>query len=279
MFKIFHRFSVIATPLLLVLFIFPAHSADIGRKIRQGQDASLAFELGFQAGLIDIPIVGWESEDPDDPSGGVLELGIIFDARAQWKRFFAEINSNSFSNLAFGYSALSTDTMSLDILVSEGLGSYEPSIGAFDSVRNRSSDLVAGLRNTHHLDDTLFQFELFSDVSGKHDGQMAAVQLGKFRQYRNWNLHALASARYFTGNMVDYYFGISAEESNMQIPQYEAKGGTLGSVEIGATLPLNEKWIFKSTAEALYLPDSVVDSPLSDGRIGGILSSSISYVF
>lgn len=268
-----------AAPLCLLLYVPVAHSADIAYEIRQGSDASVTFELGFQANLADIPIVGLVKDDPEDPTGGRISIGLMFEGRAEWKGLFAETNSNSFSNFALGYSLWSNDNASVDLVLSDGLGPYDPSIGAFESVDNRSSDLVAGVRSTHHLDNTLVQFEIYNDVSGKHDGQMAALQVGKFRQVKNWNIHGLVGVRYFSESMLDYYFGISEQESTADIPRYEATGGTLATLEIGATLPLTDRWIFRSTMEGIYLPDSVSDSPLSDGRLGVIASTSVSYVF
>lgn len=273
------RVAACAVPMCLLLNVQTAHSADIAYKIRQGPDTSVSFELGFQAIAADIPIVAWVGEDPADPTGGELEIGLIFNGRAEWKGLFAETNSNSFNIFALGYSPWSNENTSVDLLISEGLGPYDPGIGEFASVENRSSDLVAGIRATHHFENTLIQLEAYSDISGKHDGQMAALQVGQFRQVKNWNLHGLIGARYFSGNMLDYYFGISEEESTANIPQYEASGGTLATLEIGATLPLTEKWIYKSTVEGLYLPDSVSASPLADDRLGGIFSTSVTYVF
>lgn len=265
--------------LCLLLNVQAVHSADIAYKIRQGRDASVSFELGVQLMAVDIPIVGWVSDDPDDPTGGGLVILPTFEGRAEWNGLFVETNSNSFSIFGLGYSPWSNDNISVDLVLSDGLGQYEPGIGEFESVETRSANIFAGIRSTHHFENTLVQFEIHSDISGQHDGQMAALQIGRFQQVRNWSLHALVGARYLTDTMLDYYYGISEQESTADIPRYEASGGTLASLEIGATLPLSEKWIFKSTVQSFYLPDSVSDSPLADDRIGVIASTSVSYVF
>jgi len=281
MFNIFclKRVAACAVPLCLLLSVQSVHGADIAYEIRQGSEKSVSFELGFAAALIYIPIVGWVTKDAEDPTGAVLELGLLFNGRAEWKGLFVETNSDSFSILAAGYTPWRNETTRVDLVFTDGLGRYEPRIGEFESVNNRSSDLMAGIRVTHTAGNTLAQLEGYSDVSGKHDGHMVAVQVGKFRQVRNWNLHGLVGARYFTGNMLDYYFGISEEESTASIPLYEASGGTLATLELGATLPVGDGWIFKATTEGLYLPDSVTESPLADGNLGVIVSTSLSYVF
>lgn len=255
------------------------HSADITYELSQGNDTSISFELGVQVVFADIPIVGWVSTDPDDPTGKTLLPLPIFEGRFQWKGLFLEANSNSFSLFGLGYSPWSNENTSVDLVLSDGLGQYEPGIGAFESVEKRDANVFAGVRSTHHFENTLVQFEIHSDVLGTHDGQMAAVQAGRIWQVRNWSLHGLVGARYLTANFLDYYFGITERESTAEIPPYEASGGTLGTLEIGGTLPLTNKWIFKSNVQSFYLPDSVSASPLADGRIGIILSSSVSYVF
>lgn len=266
-------------PLCLLLGFQAAHGADIAYKIRQGNDTSVSLELGLALLAADIPVVGWVGEDPEDPTAAEVEVGLLIEGRANWRGLFVETNLNSFSIFAMGFTPWSNDSTSVDLVFSDGLGEYEPGIGAFESVNYRKSDFVAGIRATHHFDKTLLQLEGYSDISGQHDGQMLALQLGRFRQIRNWNLHGLLGARYFSDSMVDYYFGITEEESTADIPSYEASGGILASLEIGVTLPLTEKWLFKSTVEGLYLPDSILDSPLVEDKVGFIASTALSYVF
>jgi len=272
-------FLACAASLCLLLGIQSANSADIAHEVRDRSDASLSFEMGVQFYADDLPIVAWEGDDPEDPTGLNVGITLLLSGRAEWRRLFLEVINESFFGAAIGYSAWGNDHTRLDLLFTSSFGPYEPGIGEYESVNDRNADLIAGLRSTHNFDSTLVQFEFYSDVSGTHDGQTASVQVGKFKQVKNWNLHGLLGVRYFSDKMVDHYFGISEEESTESIPVYQASDGILASLEAGATVPLNEKWIFKVNTELLYLPDSVTDSPLADGRIGSSFTTSLNYVF
>ncbi|MFK7857377.1 MAG: hypothetical protein AB8B64_01070 [Granulosicoccus sp.] len=151
-----------------LLSIQAAHGADIDHKIRQGSDASASFEPGVLALASDIPVVGWIDEDPEDPNGGALGTGLLIDGRAEWKGLVVETYFNSFSAFSLGYSLSTDDKTSIDLIFSEGLRTYESDIGEYQCVENRSSDLVAGIRATHHFDAALVQIEAYSDVSGRH---------------------------------------------------------------------------------------------------------------
>lgn len=276
----YHRYTTVYAAILCFLLIFqPARGADIAHEVRQGSNASLALEIGFGLGVNKVPVVGFVSDDPDDPRGSAIDLEISLAGRAEWRGFFAEIIAESLSGGALGYSLWESDFFELDFVVTEGFGSFEPNIGEYSSLDERDSDLLAGLRSSHYFGNKIVQLDLYSDIRDLHGGQIAGIQLGQFWQIRNWNLHAIVGLRYFSAEVLDYYIGISEDESTANIPSYDASGGTLSTLEIGSTLPLNEKWIFKSTAEVHYLPDAIADSPLTNGRIASSITTSFNYVF
>lgn len=269
-----------AASLWLLFGVQAVHSADIAYEVRQGSDATLSLELGIQLYATKIPIVGYTSEDPDDPIADEIGATLLIAGRAEWQGLFLELVAESFTVGALGYKLWEGDRTTFDLILTDGgIGGFDPGIGSFESVEERGSDAVIGLRSSHKFDSTLAQLELYSDVSGKHDGQIAALQLGRFKQIRNWNIHGVVGLRYFSDKMADYYFGISEEESTASIPRYQASGGMLSRLEIGATIPLSEHWIFKSTVEGYYFPDSFSDSPLTNDRLGSFSSASFSYVF
>jgi len=63
------------------------------------------------------------------------------------------------------------------------------------------------------------------------------------------------------------------------IPAYKASDAILGSLEFGATRPINENWIFRSNVSAYRLPDSIVDSPFVTERLAWLLGVNAVYVF
>jgi outer membrane scaffolding protein for murein synthesis (MipA/OmpV family) len=118
-----------------------------------------------------------------------------------------------------------------------------------------------------------------ADVSNAHEGVIGAVHVGRQKQIRNWNLHGLLGARLFSDKVADYYMGVSPDEATADIPEYRAKAGVLPSIQVGATLPLSEKWIFETQVQYTHLPDSISDSPLAQGDAIYAAQVGVSYVF
>jgi len=62
--------------------------------------------------------------------------------------------------------------------------------------------------------------------------------------------------------------------------QYDVRSSTTSySAELGATYPVNENLIFRSTARYTHLDNEVTNSPLQDGDFRLGWSTSLSYVF
>ncbi len=242
-------------------------AADIARDIRNDEPGNESFlELGFGFFAGQLPLVGFNDQEAEDSGDLQLSIHIGLQARLEYRGFFAEIIEDSFSDITLGYNAYATDEMGIDIVATTMFDDIERDeyIG-FESVTDREGDISLGVRSNHYFGDNQVQLELLRDVGGEHEGVVAAAQFGRKFQYRNWNLHGLAGVRYFSKRVIQHYFNVSDEESSATLTAYKADDGFLPTLQIGATLPINEKWIFRTGAEYSLLPKSVSDSPLAQG--------------
>lgn len=256
-----------------------ATAADIAHEVRQGSGQTSGFlELGLRTSINRLPIVGLTNSE-DDPTDTVLGLGVAINGMFEWRGFFTEAIFDSFGGLTLGYRAYQSDRGNFEVVVSNTLATLSADTDGFESIEDRDADIVGGFRSTLYFPNSILQLSLLSDVSSKHNGLSASAQWGRFWQVRNWNLHAMIGARYFSNQLADYYFGVSADEVSEQTQLYTAGGGTMAELEFGATLPLSEDWIFRSGLQIFRLPDSVFDSPLTLDREAYIFANSISYVF
>lgn len=279
-----HLARLLFLPLLCAhaLMLNTIHAADIATEVRQKIDGDTTGFLEFSSALsyFRVPIVGFADDSdqrPQDARGG-LHLGLS--GMLEWRGFFIEAVQESSSNGAIGYNAWENDSSRVALLLTSQIGGYGPAdVTGYESVRDRDSDLQFGLRSTHYRDNNIVQLELLGDVTGRGGGLIASWQFGHFWQVRNWNAHALLGMRYFSSNTIDYYFGIDADEISALTPRYQADSGFLTSVEVGAALPINEKWVFRTAASIERLPDSVAESPLVKGRVAYDLNVGVYYVF
>ncbi|MBX2836508.1 MAG: MipA/OmpV family protein [Gammaproteobacteria bacterium] len=269
----------IAIPLLLFLSA-KVLAADPTRDVRQASGSGSAYaEIGFGLTTVSVPLVGFNGttiEESDDP---IHAIDLSLEGRAQYKGLFAEIVQDSFSNITIGYSVFDNEKGSLELIATNQFGDVDYSdIDNLESIEDRPGDISLGVRTSYLFDDRLLQFELVSDVLDSHNGYVGAVHVGQQKQVLNWNFYGLAGIRYFSENVIDHFFGVSAAEATAEIPQYQAADGVMPSIQLGAIVPLSEKWTVDLQVEYAKFPDSVSDSPLAQGEDMYIGRIGVNYI-
>ena len=270
--------SLAAAALLLASPL--AFGGDIAREVFQSEDGSHSFaELGVSLVTGKLPLVGFNDQSPEDSGDTINSLHIGLEGRFEYKGFFLEFIENSFSNVTLGFNAHTSDRSHHEIILTSMFADVErDDLEGFESVTDRKEDINAGIRSSFYFDKNIVQLELVSDVNDSHNGMIGALQFGRQTQLRNWNVHGLVGVRYFSDNVIDHYFGVSADEATETIAAYKATDGFMPTLQLGATLPLNEKWIFRTTAEYSRFPGTVSDSPLAQGDYTYAVQAGVYYV-
>jgi len=75
-------------------------------------------------------------------------------------------------------------------------------------------------------------------------GILANARLGQQWQRGNWNLNGYVGVRYYSPDISNYWFGITAEEATERFPSYTAKQAFVPEAEVGASYPLTRDWVF-----------------------------------
>lgn len=242
--------------LVAALMAGPVAAEDIGRELRRGESTEGNYlELGL--GLLSVDGAKRHGMALRDQRQSLMA---IINGRFQWKGMFIENHAEDSNGWVLGYSVVEQPDWSLDLLLTskhfrtrhEG-----PSWSALDT----RADRVAGLRLSGNANDYVWQVNAWKDVSGRHKGAGASVQLGRAWQLGNWNLHALAGVNYSGAKVLDYYYGVSAQQSAATgLAAYSAKAGLSTAAELGASYPLARDWVLRSTLRVGRMADSVADS-------------------
>ncbi len=257
----------------------PAISADISHEVRDGRAGGF-LEAGIGLFYNRVPLVAFIHEDFDESDDGGLSLHIQLEGRLEWRNFFAETIDTSFSDVAFGYTAWADHDNTVEWVLSSQFSEYSPNEAAgFEALDDRDGDLTLGFRSLHQRDNITLQFELGHDIANAHNGLIAAALIGRSWQLRNWNAHALFGLRHFSDDVINHYFGVSDGEASDTVAAYTGGSGTLASADIGAVVPINEDWLFRTNLTLDRLPDSVVASPLASGRMAYSVGAQFVYVF
>ncbi len=266
---------------LLLAASSQAIAKDITRELVESPDASGAYsEFGIALGAYRLPLVGLNDKSIAESDDTFGTLAISFEGRFQYRDFFIEAVQDSFSNFTLGYSVYDDERGNLEVIGTNLFGDLErDDVEGLETIEDRGADFSLGFRSSHYFGDNIVQLELVGDVSGAHNGFVGAVNVGRQKQILNWNLHGLIGVRYFSDHVIDHLFGVSAEEATADFPEYEADAGVMPSIQIGASLPLSENWLFKTKATYSPLPDSVSDSPLAQGDSIAGAEVGFAYVF
>jgi len=250
-------------------------AADVARDIRGGrQDEGTDFagyiEIGSHAATGQVPVVGVENKEIRFTVGGHFRA----------KGFFLDFLTESYNRGQLGYNLYSGNTWSFDLIATGSPDGIDTSLSnELDGLRDRSGAVESGLRVTGFTGPYIVQFEALSDITGTHDGAILSGSVARSYLWRNWNLHWLFGARYLSSETTNYLFGVDATEASERFPFYNAGAGVTYVAEIGATLPLNQYFVFRGTARYWSLPDSIADSPFIEEQNYSEVSASLVFVY
>lgn len=255
-----------------------ALSADIAHTLRSNTEEISTtenyFELGAGLGVGEGPSL---TDDDDKWAGGYL----VMNGSYNWKGLFIEKYGESKDPILLGYNAYENENWSLDIVMGPkfgGLHNYD----RFEELDDRNSSTMFGGRLTGYLGDNVVQFSLKHDISGNSHGTIASALIGRNWQVRNWNFHGLVGLQFMDSRTNDYYRGISADEAaRTEFTAYDADAAYNFNVEAGVTYPISEDWVFRATARATTIDDSISESPqyMTPRSTAMSLNSTLSYVF
>ncbi len=269
----YYRFVQISL-LIGLLSCSMAYATDIARDVRGGREDETIeqggyFELSFSAGYDGLPVVS--------PKPTFLNISI--GGHYRFKRFFIDAFAESYE-IQFGLNAYSGSLWSVDVLAAASEQGIDSEFSdELKSFAERPGSLSAGIRATGYLGSYIVQFEALDDVSDTHDGHLLSAFIARQWLVRNWNFHALLGGRYQSANVVDYLFGVDADEVTERFAAYQAVAGTTYVTELGFSYPLNEYWIFRGTGRWYELPDSIANSPFITDDAYFLARATLTFVY
>jgi len=222
-----------------------------------------------------------------DRSGGFLKLGfgynivtnpyndeengmsLFLNARYQWESqvfveaaFYRVLNSG----INIGYNFYNTERWNFDLVTNIAHGANETGFIDQGKVFYKKSDItrMAALRTTGSFDKTTVQFVVAPySFNDEYDNALyASVWIDQSFQVKNWELYAAFGLEYRSEDMLDYYYGIEADRATDNFKAYNPSSGIDTTAELGASYPINNKWLFETYYRYTRLADSITDSPI-----------------
>lgn len=261
--------------------------------------ASLGYVTGISESIhIDQNLIDTETKE--------TFKGFSVELRAQYKGFFLEIpgrglgdNDGLYTGPGLGYNFLNTEIWSFDAYFTQESSSSEWTFSNPEQTYSipKNSDLRFGLRATGYYDKFLTQF-IFTPVSVRDEigGFALSASIRRDWQIRNFNIFTSIGAKYRSSGILNYYYGISEEESLRisEVTSYwdtaeqlnefyvptEIGAGTSINLQIGFEHPFTENWVFGGSYAVVKFADSVKNGPSRAGDATSVVSGlSITHVF
>ena len=287
------NYSWVGRVSLLSLWILsaPLWAGDITSDVRSTEQTT----SNKRGGFLEIGVAAAIEEriqrslDPAEDGDLNLAIRLSLSAGYRYDRLFFEASESGFDGLNMGVVLWENDRWRFDALLANVAGnltleSDEPPPPTTEAERNRaiierdSFYVAAGGRLSGYFGDTLIQFRLVSDWYDDN-GLLGSARVGRNWQLGNWNIQAVAGMRYNSSQFNNYLYGITSEEESERFPEFTTKHAWISEVELGASLPLKENWVYSSRLRFRNYPSSVIDSPLVIDGDDVILTTAIHYVF
>ena len=253
-----------------------SYAGDIAYELRNNAKVEDYFEIGLGAH-------SYSGPSRTETDGNETGFHGVINGSYNWKGFFVESYNESTTPFVVGYNAFENDNWSFDItLAPNHIGFDESDDDRYIGLDERDTDVMLGGRIIGRFGANIVQFNAQHDISGNHKGHSLSAQFGRNLQYGDWNFHGLVGAHYSDSNVNDYYNGVTAlEAQRTDYIAYDAGSILNLSAEVGVTYPINENWVFRTTARYVDIDDDIIDSPLfldDSNQVTGI-NTSLTYVF
>lgn len=177
---------------------------------------------------------------------------------ASYKNFYLK-------GLKAGY-RFSTDKspVELGVFVSGRLEGYEDDDSDYlEDMDERKYSLDGGVDLEWEQNNWSVELSLASDLLNRHQGQEANLEVGyKFIFNKSFVLQPSVEVQWQSDNLVDYYYGVRAEEARNGRPAYE--GSSTINYELGLSGYYNatENLFFVVKVGYTLLGDEIADSPI-----------------
>lgn len=218
------------------------------------------------------------------------ELDLAISGGYRYNNWFFEVSESPFAGLNLGKTLAGNNQWNLDLLFANIAGQInledDDSHPSPQSEEARNQQLLnrdtlyvaAGVRATLFSGNSLFQFRLVSDWLGS-SGLLGSLRFGHQWQLGNWNVQAIAGARHYSDKFNNYLYGVTESEQTALFPKYEAGVAWIPELELGASKPVSQDWVYSMRLRWRTYPDSITNSPLVSEDSDMLLSAGFHFVF
>lgn len=141
--------------------------------------------------------------------------------------------------------------------------------------RDRSLDL--GVAADWRTPFGALELALAHDALDRSGGAELALTWGLSRRLGRWSLLPALALRWQDADLVDYYYGVRADEATLARPAYAPGSAMTPELSLLATRPLSARWTLFARAGHSRYPDAIADSPVVGSDDGTSVMLGLGY--
>ncbi len=206
--------------------------------------------------------VGVLAIDRDAPYRGLDENPIVAPlVRYEGEKFF-------FRGTRGGVRLVKSDTYEFTVFGQVRLDGYDPKDSDFlTGMEKRKASVDVGVASTW-TSQKVGQFELSvaGDALNRSGGIEAVAGWNGLFRAGGWSFIPGASVSWKNADLIDYYYGVRANEVRPGRAAYSGRSALTPEVSMLATHKLGERWSLFARASYAWLPTEITDSPIVDSN-------------
>ena len=145
---------------------------------------------------------------------------------------------------------------------SSELGEDQPPILDVDQLDDRELGVFAGLEYAYYFNRWALSTQILHDIRSIHDGIELRTALSRDFSYEAHRFEFATGLVWQSAEIVDYYYGLSANEVPSERFVYEASSDVTPFFKANWKWRLNKKWHIQFTLHHRWFEDEITNSPL-----------------
>lgn len=137
-----------------------------------------------------------------------------------------------------------------------------PEIVDIDDLHPRRIAIMSGVNYSAYFGQWIMKLQALKDISGVHDGSELRFAASRELAFSKDQVLLSAGFTWQSSKVLNYYYGIGAEEVLIPDNAYSAQSGVNPFLRFDWHHALNKKWSWKTTVQYSHLDDTIAASPL-----------------
>jgi len=144
---------------------------------------------------------------------------------------------------------------------------------------DRKRTLDGGVDLSWRTDWGLLSTVFLTDLLGEHDGQEVEISYTALFAYAGFDFVPSAGLRWRSGDVVDFYYGVRADEARPGRPAYTPEATLTPVVRLAVRRKLSRHWGLLLGFQYEWLDDEISDSPIVEDNTILSLLVGAAYAF